>query len=216
MSVESATVTAEAVLVDIGRGSVRALALGLPLLATLSGLAFYATLGADTGTKIIGYFFALFFAAPVLIALSALPKLTANRGLAFDARGVRYWQGKSETLIKWQDIAAIGIGYEQPPELPALFIEDAIKSKILDQIVDKRRRLAVEIFPTSDAVMQGRPLLARYRFEQAPPAPGLAQVRWRLPLPPLSRLAADVAKGMETFQSSRWLGWFARPWRGGL
>ncbi len=200
----------DAIVVDLGRGSVRALALGLPLFATLSGLALYATLGADTGTKFIGYFFAFFFAAPLVLALRNLEKLTADRGLAFDARGVRYWQGKSETLLAWDEVAAIGIGYEQPPELGGL------EHEILDLVIDKRRKLAIEIFPASEAGMQGRELLARFRFEQPPPAPGLAKIRWRVPLPPYGKLAADVVKAMETFQSSRWLGWFARPWRGGL
>lgn len=203
-----------AVKVDLGRGSAVALLILLPVWAAMSAGAIYTVVTAEeTMVAIIGSFFALFFAIPLLFALINLKKLLAPRGLVFDARGVHYWQGGTWAWLPWEAVAAIGIGYDQPPELPALTLQDYVKDKLLDAMIDRRRRIAVEIFPIDPRAIAQQPLLARYRREGAAPAPGLPQVLWRLPLPPLGSLAVSVARGVQSFQPQRWLGWFERPKR---
>ena len=97
--------------------------------------------------------------------------------------------------------------------MPKIFIEDAISDKLADAVIDRRRRLAVEIFPIDPAAVAEQAILARYRREGPAPRPGLPQVRWRVPMAPFGRLAARLEEGVKTFQPARWIGWFARPWR---
>jgi hypothetical protein len=214
-SVDQHALGAGVVKVDIGRGSLIAVLISVPLLTLLSGACVYAALdAADRGTAVIGYCFAAFFAAPVLIALVRLSRLLRPRGLAFDGRGVHYWEGSSWTLVAWEDIAGIGIGYEEPPEFTA---RERLANELLDQLkLERRRAIAVEIFPADPKSIERQPALARFRREQQAPAANLPSVRWRFPLPPAPGLTAKVGQGVETFQPARWLGWFARPWRGGL
>jgi hypothetical protein len=113
-------------------------------------------------------------------------------------------------LLGWDEVAGVGIGYEQPPEIPTLRPGKYLADKLLDQ----RRHIAAEVFPRDPQVVGRHPILLPYRREQDPPSAGLPAVRWRFPLPPMARLTAHVERGVETFQRERWLGWFARPWRG--
>jgi hypothetical protein len=106
------------------------------------------------------------------------------------------------------------------PSLP-LSVQDALKDYVADKIkdavkLDNKRRVALEIFPVDPAAVERHTLLTRYRREQQPPATGLPGVRWRLVLPPVMGVARGVERGVRTFQAQRWLGWFARPWTGGL
>jgi hypothetical protein len=206
---------AGAVKVDIGRGSLIAVLILIPICTLLSGACVYVALDApDRGTAVIGSCFAAFFGAPVLIALVTLRKLLRPRGLAFDGRGVHYWEGSSWTLVAWQDIAGIGIGYEEPPEFTA---RQHLANQLLDQLkIERRRKIAVEIFPADPKSIERQPSLMRYRRDQKAPTEKLPSVRWRLLLPPAPGLTAKVTQGVESFQPARWLGWFARPWRGGL
>jgi len=207
------TSEARAVTVDLGRGSLVAVAIGVPLYALSCGAALYAAFDTDqTAVTVIGGFFAVVFGLPLLVMLLNLRKLLAPRGLVFDARGVRYWQGASSCLLPWEAVAAVGIGYEQPPSLPSLSLQDLLKDRIVDALVDPRRRIAVEIFPVDPGTVELQPALRRYRREGQAPAEGLPRLRWRLPLPPYSGLVARVTEGVQSFQPQRWLGWFARPW----
>jgi hypothetical protein len=112
---------------------------------------------------------------------------------------------------------------EQPPDLPSLplSVQGAIRDYVGDKIksavkLDGKRSIAVEIFPVDPAAAARHAILTRYRREQPAPAAGLPPVRWRLPLPPVVGVARGVERGVRTFQEQRWLGWFARPWTGGL
>ena len=210
--------------VDIGRASVVAIVMAAVLLGGLAAGGVYAALDTqDMKVRVIGFSVAVLFATPLGVMLVVLPKLFQPRGLVFDSDGVRYWRGNTWLLLAWHEVAAVGIGYEQPPELPSLSLslEDAVKGYVTDKLkdalkIDGKRRIAVEIFPTDPHAVQRHPILARYRREQQPPVAGLSPVRWRLPLPPVLGVARSVERGMRTFQQHRWLGWFARPWSGGL
>jgi hypothetical protein len=217
-SVDDGRLGAGAVKVDIGRGSRIVILIGVPLGALLSACSVYAALDArDRATAVIGYSFAAFFAVPVLISLAGLRRLLRPRGLAFDGRGVHYWEGGSWTLLGWEDIAAVGIGYEQPPEWMPLRLGQRLGNEMLDALkIERRRRIAVEIFPAHLGAIDRHPRLTRFRREQQAPDAKLSPVRWRFPLPPAPGLAARVGQGVEAFQPARWLGWFARPWRGGF
>jgi hypothetical protein len=223
-SKSGARLSADSVKVDIGRASIIAIVMAVVVLGGLAAAGVYAALDTqDSKERVIGFGVAVLFATPLVLMLVVLPKLLQPRGLVFDADGVRYWRGSTWLLLAWHEVAAVGIGYEQPPDLPSLnlSLEDAVKGYVTDKLkdamkIDGKRRIAVEIFPADPQAVQRHPILARYRREQQPPVAGLPSVRWRLPLPPVLGVARSVERGMQTFQQQRWLGWFARTWSGGL
>jgi len=205
----------EAVKVDISRGSIVTILIGAPLCGLLSAAAVYAALDAeDNVTRGIGFFFAVFFAVPALMMMVGLPKLIRPRGLVFDAHGVHYWQGTSSTLVPWDELAAVGISYEEPPKLPVVSAGEYVAGKILESAKLDKRRVAVEIFPKDPQSVARYRILAGYRREQSAPSAALPTLRWRVPIPPLSGLAANIEKGVQTFRQQAWVGWFARPWGG--
>jgi hypothetical protein len=225
---ESAAVTTPAapppVRVDLGRASAVAILLTVVIFGALTAAGVYAAVDAtETAVTVIGYTIAGLCGLVLLLLLVALPKLLRRRGLEFDDRGLHYWQGDERMLLPWAEIAAVGVGYEQPPEVPSLplSVQDAIKDAVADKIkdavkLDDKRRVALEIFPADPAAADRQPLLTPFRKEQAPPAPGLPPVRWRLVLPPVLGVARAAERGVRTSAPQRWLGWFARPWTGGL
>lgn len=210
--------------VDIGRAGIVAILAGLVLVTVMiAGFVYAAVDSDDAAVTIVGYCFAAIFGILWAMIVVRLPVLLQRRGLVFDERGVHYWHGESWSVLAWEDVAAVGIGYEQPPDLPKIptSIEGAIKDVLEDRIkdvlkLDGKRRVAVEIFPVTLESMQGHTALARYRREYPAPLEGLPSVRWRIALPPVIGVARGIGRGVESFQPQRWLGWFARPWRGAL
>jgi hypothetical protein len=206
--------------VDLKRASVITILIGAVLFALLAAGGVYAALDApDRATRIVGFCVAGLFTLPLVMMAFALKRLLQPRGLHFDERGIHYWQGESSLLLPWDEVAAVGIGYEQPPNLPSIpsSIEDAVagfvKEKIKEAVkLDDKRRFAVEIFPVDAAFADRYPLIARYRREQQPPAAGLPALRWRLLIPPLAGAARDIGRGVQTYRPQLWIGWFARPW----
>jgi hypothetical protein len=210
--------------VNIGRASAIAVVMALVLFSAMGAGGVYAALDStETAVRVIGYTIAAVCALLLLLFLIAMPRLLKRRGLEFDADGVRFWYGDESVALPWPEVAAVGIGYEQPPHVPnlPLSVQDAIKDYVADKVkdavkLDGKRSIAVEIFPVDPAATQRHRILAGYRREQAPPVAGLPPARWRLPLPPVVGVARGVERGVRTFQGQRWLGWFARPWTGGL
>jgi hypothetical protein len=210
--------------VDIGRASAVAVVMAVLVFAALGAGGVYAALdSAETGVRVIGYVIAGLSGLMLLAFVTAIPRLLKRRGLEFDGQGVHFWYGQERLVLPWPEVAAVGIGYEQPPGTPSLplSVQDAIKDYVADKVkdavkLDGKRSIAVEIFPADPAAAARHPILARYRREQPAPAAGLPGVRWRLPLPPVVGVARGVERGVRTFQEQRWLGWFARPWTGGL
>ncbi len=218
------TFSSTAVKVDIGRASIFAVILAVVLFALLTAGSVYAALDTqETMVTVVGFFFAAFFGLILLLSLLVLPKAFQPRGFVFDADGIHHWQGTMWTLIPWHQVAAVGIGYDQPPEVPSLplSIEDAVKSFVVDKAkgamrLDSKRRFGMEIFPVSPEVLSQYPVLARYRKELHAPAAGLAPLRWRFPLPPVLGTVAQVEKAAQAHGGQLWIGWYARPWKRGF
>ncbi len=215
---------AEAVKVNFGRASAFAAILTLVLLGLfVTGFVYAAVQATDTATAAIGSVFAALFSIPLLMVSVGLRSFFQPRGLAFDTQGVHYWHGNTWGLLPWQEIAAVGIGYEQPPKTPSVptsvegAVSDFVADKVKDAIkLDDKRKVALEIYPTNPQSGKHHPGLIRYWREYPAPIPGLAPARWRLPLPPVVVVAHGVSKGVKTFQPHLWIGWFTRPWTGGL
>jgi len=209
----------EAIKVDIGRSSRKTVAISVPLFVLLSALSVLAARdGQDVGTTAIGYAFATFFALPALIALLNLKKILRSRGLAFDARGVHYWEGDSWAHFHWNEVAGVGIGFEEPPRVPTIRPGKMLANALLDAAeVERRRHISIEVFPKDPQAIERQMILLRYRRALEPPSAHLPSVRCRFPLPSAS-LTPLVSQGVERFQPGLWLGWFARPagsWRQG-
>jgi hypothetical protein len=222
-----------AVTVDIGRASTVSVGVGAVLLALLTAASVYAVIDADeTAVAVVGSVFAVLFGLMFLFLLVSLPKVLQPRGLVFDGAGLHTWHGSAWDLVTWAEIAALGIGYEQPPDVPKLptslldaaggVVEDKLKQALK---FDDKRKVALEIFPVDARCFERHPSLVRYR--KSGPVPTLAQPdtvalpallpeRWRVGLPPALGVAKATEHGARTFATPRWLGWFARPWTGGL
>jgi hypothetical protein len=199
--------------VDLKRASVITILIGSALCLVLSAAGVYAALDTDDkATRIVGFVIAGMFALPLLMIVFSLPRLLQPRGLDFDERGIHYWQGDSRLLLPWPELAAVGIGYEQPPSLPSITVEDYLKGKLEDALkLDGKRRFAVEIFP-HPGVAERYPLMSKFRREQAPPHQDLPAIRWRILVPPMAGAVRAIGNGVQTYQPRAWLGWFARPW----
>jgi hypothetical protein len=52
-----------------------------------------------------------------LLLLVRLPSVLKPSGLAFDPAGIHYWRGTDRVLLVWAELAAVGIGYEEPPDV---------------------------------------------------------------------------------------------------
>lgn len=185
----------------------------------------YAALDApDTATRVVGIVFAVLFSIPLwMVALLLAKGILQPHGIAFDRRGVHYWRGDSVGLVAWEDVTAVGIGYEQPPHLPSVptSIDGAIKDFLADKIKDTvrlkdLRKVALEIYPRAEELATGHPDLMRYWRTYPAQFDGLPAARWRLPLPPLTGVARTVSRALHTYQPQRSIGWFKRPWSGGL
>ncbi|GIH06872.1 hypothetical protein Rhe02_49390 [Rhizocola hellebori] len=213
-----------AVKVDLGRASIVAVLLTIVLFGLFSAGGVYAALDTEeTMVTVIGLFFATIFGFIALFGLLALPRAFQPRVFVFDADGIHHFQGTDWTLMPWQDVAAVGIGYDQPPEAPSLplSIEDAVKGFVVDKAksamnLDSKRRFGLEIYPASPEVLSRYPILTRYRKQLHVPAAGLAANRWRFPLPPVLGTVSKVERAVQTHRSDLWLGWYARPWRRGF
>ncbi len=203
---------AEAIKVDIGRGSRKVATIWVPVFVVLSAASVKAALdGKDEATTAIGYAFAAFFAMPALLTLLNLKKLLRSRGLAFDARGVHYWEGGAWAHFEWQEVAGVGIGFEEPPKVPTIRLGKRLADDLLDAAkVERRRYISVEVFPNDPKLIERQAILSRYRRTLDPPAAGLPSVRCHFPLPGASQLAPLVNQGVERFQRELWLGWFAQ------
>lgn len=198
--------------VDIGRGSVKALFVFLPLLVAACVACVAAVAGAaDRATAIVGICFAGFFGLWLLLLLRALPRIVERRGLVFDARGVHFWRRSAWDLLPWPEIAAIGIGYDEPRRPPVRRLSKVLADQVLTAVgFEHRRNIAVEIFPQSPAALDRHPDLTRYRREQPPPREGLSALRWRVVLPPLAARADEIDQAVQALRPALRLGWFER------
>jgi hypothetical protein len=215
----------DAVRVNLRVASVGSLLITVLAFGALTAGGVYAAADAeDTSTRVLGIVFAVLFSIPLWMVVMLLAKgILQSNGIAFDSRGVHYWRGDSAGLVAWEDITAVGIGYEQPPHLPKVptSIDGAIKDFLADKIKDTvrlkdLRKIALEIYPETEEVASQHPDLTRYWRTYPAQFEGLLPVRWRLPLPPLTGVARAISRALQTYQPQRSIGWFKRPWSGGL
>ena len=211
-SAEAPRFDAGATRIDIARGSAKGLIVILPLVATVCACCVFAALDApDTPTMIVGVCFAGFFGLILIAALLALPRLVEPRGLVFDPRGVHFWRRSDWDLVPWEEIAAVGIGYERPRRPPVVRLSQHLADQALDALkLERRRYVAVEIFPRVPAALDRHPGLGRYRRDQPPPREGLSAVRWRVPLHALRTPGDTLEQAVRALHPGRWLGWFER------
>ena len=106
--------------------------------------------------------------------------------VVFSDEGVHYSRVATSATVPWSEIAAVGIGFEQPPNAPRIptSITDAVSgflsAKALEAMgVEDIRKVALEIYPVDPAVMARHKVLARLRREYESPRVDLPPVRWR-------------------------------------
>ncbi|NUR73541.1 MAG: hypothetical protein HOU81_22200 [Hamadaea sp.] len=211
--------------VGLGRSNV---VLALGMVVFLGWITFVAVKGSiQEPDAPLGYVIGGIFGLVLIFLLIKLPVFLRGRSLEFDAAGLRFWHGSRHVLIRWDDVVAVGIAYEQAPQdaKPKLHIpssvQDEVKGRVADFLNDQahevlqisgKRRIALEIYPRQLAAIEAYPKLRPYWQTLAPPEGGLPPAGWRLPLPPVVTIAQAVGRGAETYQPHRWLGWYARAW----
>jgi hypothetical protein len=217
--------TPDAVHVNLRAARAGALILTFVLVGGLFAAAVYGAIdAADAATRVI----AIVIAALLLIPLWMTFWLVSHgalkpSGIAFDARGVHYWRATEGCMLPWQEVAAIGIGYETPPNLPSVpaSLTDVLSAMAVDKVKDAirlkdLRKVALEIYPVDPGMVSRYPLFAPYWRQYPAQFDGLPPVRVRLPLPPFTGVARTVTQAITHYQPQRSLGWFKRPCTGGL
>jgi hypothetical protein len=174
----------------------------------------------------LGYVIGGLFGAVLVFLLVKLPVLLRPRSLEFSADGLRFWHGSQHVHIGWDDVVALGIGYEQAPEEKAglrvpTSVQDEVKERVAGYLSDRaqealqisgKRRIGLEIYPRRLSVAEEYPKLRPYWKDLTPPEGGLPPAGWRLPLPPVLAIAQEIGRGAQLYQPHRWLGWYARRW----
>jgi len=215
---------ATSVKVGLGRSNV---VLALGMVVFLGWITFVSIKGSiQEPDAPLGYVIGGIFGLVLIFLLIKLPVFLRGRSLEFDADGLRFWHGTQSVLIRWDDVVAVGIAYEQAPdEKPKLHVpssaEDEVKGRVAGFLNDQahealqisgKRRIGLEIYPRRLAAAAAYPKLKPYWQGLTPPEGGLPAEGWRLPLPPVVAIAQEIGRGAQTFQPYRWLGWYAKPW----
>jgi hypothetical protein len=135
-------------------------------------------------------------------------------GFVFDRRALHYWQGPERGALGWHEIAAIGIGFESPPDVPSLSPADLISKVTVDKLIKDRRKMALEIFPRT--AWERAPALQVFRRSLESPWPDVSGERWQIPLGRRPGLPGRITRAAQQFAPGLWRGWFRRPWTGAL
>lgn len=206
----------DAVAVDLRRATIVAVVLNLVIWPGFLAVLVFGVIVPDPDWRVRAI--AGVFAALCLIPLIALARrwrfLLVPMGFAFDRRGLHYWRGAERGLLPWDEIAAFGIGFESPPDVPSLSPADLVAKVTVDRVVKNRRRLALEIFPRSPEAWDRAPALALFQRHLDPPWSDVSGQRWQIPLGP--GVARRITRGAQHFAPEPWRGWFRRPWNSGL
>ena len=205
---------------QINLGRIRTLA---GLAGTLMFLALFslsvlaAVTAADTPTRVVGIVFAVLFGIPLLLVLLSLPRLMRPSVLGFDANGIAYSYNGASTVVPWTDIAAVGIAFEIPVDVPSIDLSGILADKLVYDVlkVSKSRKISLEIFPSAPETLDRHPVLANFRKDLRPPTDGLGTGIWRMAFPS-PRLAMRVARGPQAYAPQLYLGWYRRPWSGSI
>jgi hypothetical protein len=216
----------EPVKVGLGRSNISVTVL---LLGFLVAIVWFAGHGAwtstDSSARFLGFAIAAGFAIPLVMLLRHLPRFVSPRYVIVDEAGLAIQHGKEKVLVPWQDVYAVGIGYEVAEEEATKIahsfddlkdeVSEYLSSKAMEALqVSPNRRLVLEIFPVQPDASVRFPRLKPYWKALPPPAAGLPEFAWRFPLPPVVSIARQIAVGLAQRVPQRWLGWFPRPWSG--
>jgi hypothetical protein len=212
--------------VSLGRSNAVVAFAVLGFLGVVVGAAGYGAATADdSSARVLGFGFAAVFAIPLVMMLFALPRFLSPRYVIVDTGGLRIQHGRQQVALPWQQVVAVGIGYEQATPAPATVptsvdgLQDALRDRLADQAaevlqVSGKRRIALEIYPARPDAGQWFPKLQPYWKALAPPVAGVPPYGWRFPLPPVVSIAQAIDRGLWTYQPQRRLGWYPRPWSG--
>jgi hypothetical protein len=212
--------------VGLGRSNLTVVIAMIVFLGGITAVSIYGS-AKDTSAP-LGFYIGGLFGLVLLYFLSKLPAFLKPRAYEFGPDGFRFWHGNDAELIPWQEIAAIGVGYEAKPadRAPGLRVPGSLEDEVKDKIqeyaaeqarevlhVSDKRRLALEIYPTAPDLMILHPRLKPYVKPLIAPGSRASQsVAWRMPLPPVVAIAQDASRGAQAFAATRWLGWYARRW----
>jgi hypothetical protein len=213
---------ADAVVLDMRRAYIFGIVLNLLIWPGFIALLLFGIIIPDPDWRVRAI--ASFFLVCCLIPLIALARkwrfLLVPMGFVFDRRGLYYWRGQERGALGWHEIAAVGIGFESPPHIPALTPEALLKEMVqkvtVDKLIKDRRKMALEIFPRTAETWGRAPALHVFRRTLEAPWPDLIGERWQIPLPARPGLAGGITRGAQQFAPGLWRGWFRRPWTGGL
>jgi hypothetical protein len=208
----------DAIVVDVRRGRIVGMVLAVAVFGGLAAFFVWAAVAYrdDSTTRIAGWIVAAICLIPIVRLIVVRKRLLVSMGLAFDRRGLHYWIGGERGLLGWPQVAAVGIGYEAPPHIPSISLEETAAEFLADHIMKDRRRVALEIFPADPGLVAGTPALLPYRVAAEAPWPDVSGERWRILLPPQPGLPRTIAGAAQQVAPRHWRGWFRRPWTGGL
>jgi len=207
---------ADAVVVDLRRAYIVGIVLNLLIWPGFIAVLLFGVIIPDPDWRVRAI--AAFFLVCCLIPLIALARkwrfLVVPMGFVFDRQGLYYWRGSERGALGWHEIAAVGIGFESPPEIPSLSPADLVSKVTLDKLIKDRRKMALEIFPRT--AWERAPALQVFRKNLEAPWPDVTGERWQIPLGPRPGLPGRITRGAQQFAPGLWRGWFRRPWTGGL
>jgi hypothetical protein len=206
---------ADAVVVNLRPARIFGIVLNLLIFTAGIALLLFGVIipNPDWRVDAVASFFIVCCLVPIIRAIRLVRPMLVPMGFAFDQRGLHYWRGSERGLFAWSEIAAIGIGYESPPQVPPLTPSLLVARFTVDKVVKDRHWVALEIFPRTDGVWDRAPALQPYRWALEAPWPDVSAERWLIPLPPRPGLPRRIQRGAERFAPQVWRGWFRRPWR---
>lgn len=202
-------------MVDFRPARLFGIALNLVIWPAAIALFLFGVIIPDPDWRVdaIAAFFIACCLFPLVRAIRLVREVRTPMGFAFDRRGLHYWRGPERGVFAWSEIAAIGIGYELPPELPPLTPQDLIAHVTVRKLIKDRRWIFLEIFPRAAEAFDRAPALQPYRHSLETPWPDVSGERWMIPMPPRPGLPGQIQRGVEQFAPDVWRGWFRRPWR---
>ena len=119
-----------------------------------------------------------------------------SRGFLFDQGGF-YARTCGEVFgVTWGEISAVGIG-----SLP--WVQDK-------RPVSPERRHAMELYPADPGFPDRHPELERFLVQEPAPMPGLADLRYRFHLPPMTRVPRRIEHAVQTVAPRKWIGRYGR------
>lgn len=208
----------EAHRLDLGKTNLVALVVGFVLTGLLTwGCVSVVLDPAQGAARWVGLGFGVFFGALAVLFVVGFRRAVRPRGFVIDVTGIWFWDGPAWDCVPWEAVGRAGISFEQPPGVPSITVEDAVKDWAADKAMGalrmtNRRRTALEVTPADAAWADRFPRLAKYRKPDPQPVPGLPPVRWYVPVVAGYRSWDQLIAAGARCGGDRWAGFFQRPW----